>query len=264
MAGLGLSLGRNRRRASRGGGAFSPTQVSAVSGWLRLAASTAVGGEWPTVVDVLNAGSPMVQTAAVRKAAVGASANGLPTMVFDGTDVHLWPLSPAHNGTTKVGIWFWLKPASVSGVQRLYTVGNGSGASTERFQIYSNGTTLRCEVSMTASTGRVADTPASTLTAGAWHAIYIQYDSSRGGDPNLAIFVGGISKTLTFGNIGVGATLGVFPAITGTATFGGYNDVDASVQALPNGSATGPNIFAFNDNLTAPQIAAFMLFEAPT
>jgi len=47
-----------------------------VSGFLSLAESTASGGEWPTVVDLLNPGAPMTQTDADRRPAVGNSANG--------------------------------------------------------------------------------------------------------------------------------------------------------------------------------------------
>jgi hypothetical protein len=248
------------------GAPFSPLDSGKVSGWLRLAASQQSGGEWtPSIVDVLNPGSPMVQTGVNRRAAVGVSANGLPTMLFDGTDIHLWPQAPALSSTTKVGLWFWYKPATVAGVQRLWACVNGQlGCSTERLQFYANGSTLRCEAYITNANGRTFDTSAATLTAGAWHAIYLQYDSSRGGDANLAIFVGGVSKALTPTNIGAGGTLTVLQAATGSASVGGVVDSDTPVQPIVNGGEIGPNIIPFNDNLTAPEIANMMLFEVPT
>ena len=45
-----------------GGGPFNPIQTGKAAGWLRLAVSSQSGGEWtPSIVDVLNAGNPMVQ-----------------------------------------------------------------------------------------------------------------------------------------------------------------------------------------------------------
>jgi hypothetical protein len=243
---------------------FSPSQVSAVSGWLRLAASTAVSGEWPTVVDVLNAGSPMVQPSANRKAAVGTSANGLPTMAFDGTDEMLWPLSPAHSAATKVGIWLWFKPASVSGVQILYAVTNTvAGADHRRLFLFTNGTVLTARANVTDGGGRNGSTASGALTVGVWHAIYLRYDSSLGGDASLALWINGVAQTLTYTNDGVGGTLGALQVSTGSAVVGAQTDSDTPASPILNGGEIGPNTYAFNDNLTAPQIAAFMLFEAP-
>lgn len=253
-----------RSQVSRG--KFNPLQNGKVSGWLRLAASDQSGGEWtPSIVDVRNAGSPMVQTGAVRRAAVGASANGLPTMVFDGTDVHLWPQSPAHSATTKVGLWLRFKPASVAGLQRLYSVAAGVvGSGTNRIQFYSSGAVLICECYISGADGRSFASPAATLTAAAWHAIYMQYDSSRGGDANLQIWVNGVSLALTPSNIGAGGTLTTLPAATGSALFGGGSDSDTPVQAIANGGEIGPNSFALSDNLTVAEEANLRGFEVPT
>lgn len=247
------------------GAPFVPVDSGKVSGWLRLAASTAVSSEWPTVVDVLNAGSPMTSSG-VRIAAVGSSANGLPTMVFDGTDVHLWPLSPAHSSTTKVGIWFDFKPASVAGFQLLYDVEAGvsqGGATASRLRLFTNGTGLVAQAYLTNANGR-SFSVASALTNNTWHRIYLQYDSSRGGDANLALFVGGVSLSLTASNIGAGGTLGALQVSAGAALIGGDSDIDAGSNPIANGGQIGPNIFAFNDNLTAGEIANMLLFEAPT
>jgi hypothetical protein len=247
---------------------FQPTDTGKVSAWLRLAASQQSGGEWtPSIIDVLNAGSPMVQTDTDRRAAVGTSGNGLPTMVFDGTDIHLWPLSPGHSSTTKVGLWLWYKPATVSGAQYLYRAAAGQGGqSFNRIDFYAFGSTLVCEVSVTNTTGRSGATASGTLTAGAWHAIYMQYDSSRGGDANLAVYVGGVSKSLTFANIGTGATLTTLQAATAAANalIGGATDSDTPVAAIANLGELGPNLLALNDNLSTDEIGRFLTFEAPT
>lgn len=247
-------------------GKFSPAQLSAVSGWLRLASSDGSSLEWPSVTDIINAGSPMVQTGVNRRAAVGSSANGLPTMVFDGTDVHLWPQSPAHSSTTKVGVWLWFKPATVVGVQTLYSVTNGvAGSATKRLILYANGSTLNCLAYLDNFNGRNGATAAGVLVAGAWHAIYLQYDSSRGGDPNIAIFVGGVSQgPLTMTSDGAGGVLGALQAASGSATFGGATDSDTPSNPIANGGQIGPNIIPLNDNLTAAGIANLLAFEAPT
>jgi hypothetical protein len=248
-------------------GGFSPAQVSAVTSWLRLAASTQSGGEWTSIVDVLNAGSPVTQTDADRRTAVGSSGNGLPTMTFDGTDVHVWALNAnTNNRTDKLGFWLWFYPNTVSGVQRLLniTVATGCAVGLEKLSFYANNATLLCEVYATNTTGRVGTTATNVLTAQTWHAVYLQYDSSRGGDANLAIFTAGVSRSLNYTNIGVGATLGALQAPTGNCLIGGFNNVDAVVQGIADEGELGPNLFAFNDNLTAAQITSFLAFEAPT
>lgn len=248
------------------GVSFNPLNTGKVSGWLRLAVSQQSGGEWtPSIVDVLNAGSPMVQTDTDRRAAVGTSGNGFPTMVFDGTDVHLWPQSPATSSTTKVGIWFWFKPATVASTQMLYEVAAGLGGSgTNRLIFYASNAKLQCEAYISNVNGRFGATSSNVLTVGAYTAIYLQYDSSRGGDANLAIFTGGVSQTLTYGNIGAGGTLTTLLAASGNALVGGATDSDTPINPITNGGELGPNIISFNDNLTADEIANMLTFEAPT
>lgn len=252
-----------RSQPSRG--KFSPTQVSALKAWQRLAASAQSAGEWTSIVDVLNPGSPMANADPDRLPAVGASANGFQTMVFDGTDVLLWPQSPGHSFTTKLGIMRWFKPASLVGLQRLYSVAAGvAGSGSNRIQFYTNGSSLMCEAYINNVDGRSFQTASGVLTAGSWSNIYMQYDSSRGGDANMAIFVGGVSLPLTPVNIGAGGTLTVLQAATGSAVIGAGTDSDTPVQAIANGGELGPNGFAWDDNLTARQLANFVAFEAPT
>ena len=249
-----------------GGAAFDPRDTGKLAGWLRLQASTPSSGEWASVVDALNS-NPAAQPGANRKPAVGTSGNGLQTMVFDGSDMLLWPLNASiNNRTDKQGYWFWFKPAVVNTLQRLLniTIATGAAATFEKLSFYANNRTLVCEVYITNATGRVGTTASNVLTAGAWHAIYLQYDSSRGGDANLAMFVGGTSASLNFTNIGAGGTLGALQAPTGNCIIGSFNNSDTPTQAIDNGGEIGPNIFPFNDNLTAGEIASFLAFEAPT
>ena len=169
-----------------------------------------------------------------RIAAVGSSANGLPTMVFDGTDVSLWAVSPAHAATTKLGLWIWYKPATVVGLQMIYNVQNGvAGSATRRLAIFQNGNTIQCTAYIDNFNGRSGATPA-VLSAGTWIALYPQYDSSRGGDANIAIFANGSAQVLNYTNDGAGGVLGALQAASGSAVVGGATDSDTPASPLAN------------------------------
>lgn len=232
---------------------------------LDLRASLQSGGEWtPSIVDSRNS-NPVTQTDADRRAAVGAAANGLPTAVFDGTDVHVWPLIAAINSATVQSFLFFYKPATVSGVQRLLTIGLATGgASAEQFQLYANNDTIRAELYATNSTGRVLTSGAATLTAGAWHAICPQYDSAVGGDGCYSLHVNAAAKSLSGTNIGAGATLGTRPTPTGNALIGGFNNQDAVTQPIANGGEIGTLWYASNQIWTQLEIAALGRWLVPT
>jgi len=263
MSGLTLSLGTRQRRRRR----FVPTQDSALKGWLRLAASDKSGGEWtPSIVDVLNPGNPVTQVDTDRRCAVGSSANGLPTMVFDGTDVHVWPFSPTiNNMTTKLGFWFWWKPVNVAGSARILYLAIGTGAATgfHKLDISTNGDDLLVDVYITNVNGRRA-TYANVLTAGAWQGLYIQYDSSRGGDANLNTYRDKVLLTPAWSSFGAGGTLGLLQSPGGNMLLGAVSNTDTPAAAQEEGSEFGPNMFVFGDNLTAQQIANYYDFERPT
>lgn len=255
-----------RDAALSGSRLFDPRDTSKLSSWVRLENSSQSAGEWNSFLDVL-AASTLPQTDADRKAAVGTSANGLPTAVFDGSDMYLWPLNGSiNNMTTKLGFWFWFKPAAVASIQRLLncTIAAGGAATFEKFSLYTVNQTLQIEIYVTNATGRVATTASNVLTAATWHSIYMQYDSSRGGDPNLALYVNGSAVTMNYANIGAGATLSVLQAPTGNIVVGAFNNSDTPTQPIETNGELGPNMFAFNDNLQPGEIAALQLFEAPT
>lgn len=249
------------RASFKGPGQGQILQLGKVAGWLRLAQSTVSGGEWTSIADIINPGSPMVQTDSDRRAAVGTTANGLPTMLFDGTDVHLLPQVPALSSTTRLGMWLWYKPATLVGFQ-LLIVNTGT---LKRFDLYQNNATLIVDAYVNNSVGRSFAT-AATLTAGAWHAIYAQYDSGRGGDPNVVLQVGGVAKSLTPTALGGGgaASLTVLQAASGNMFVGGGTDTDAPSSPIVNLGEIGPNIFLLNDNLTAAEELILRSFEVPT
>lgn len=249
-----------RDGAINSGNGFSPLGTGKVSAWLRLAASTISSGEYDAVVDVLNS-NPTNQADADRKPAAATAANGLPVMTFDGSDVLVWPITAQNYITTKLGYWLWYKPATVAGQQTLLKPPL-SGANVN---LYGSGSQIQVEIYMTpGSTGRFANCAALSLTAGAWHSIYMQYDSSRGGDANVVFYVNGVLKAMTYGNLGAGEALGVLPSASGSMTIGGGSNSDTPSAPIANGGQIGPNLYVFNDNLTASEIAALHDFERPT
>lgn len=263
----GLGLGDVRRQLAGGSNGFLPTDTGKASGWLRLAASQQSGGEWtPSIVDILNPGNPVTQTDTDRRSAVGASANGLPTMVFDGSDVHVWPLNAAiNNMATKLGLWFWFKPASLAAVQSLFPVRNGTGgASTRKLDIRINTDgSWTAQIFVDGTNGRALTTGAGRFSVGAWTAGYFRYDSSVGGDGCVKLYTLGVDESLSGANLGTGGTLGALMQPTGNMLIGGTDNTDTPGSPILSGGEIGPGIVSFNDNLTADDIANMVSFERP-
>lgn len=237
-----------------------------VGAWYRLAASTAVTGEWPSVVDVLNT-NPMVQTQAVRKAAVGTSTNGLPTMLFDGTDIHLLPLIAQNFNINKIGYWFWFRPANVASLQTIFRIAAiAGGANLNAIELYAQNSQVLGMSYLSGSNvnGRSVTTPVASLAINTWASIYFQYDASRGGDDNMRVYVNTVLPTQTYGNINAGGTLTTLNNAIGNGFTGGANDSDTPASAIGNGGQIGNNTFVLLDNLTGPEMTNMQNFETPT
>jgi len=235
-------------------------QFSEASAWLRLQASTQSAGKWTSVKDVLNV-NPAVQADLDRQPAVGSSLNGLPTMVFDGTDVLPWPIAASNYSTDKLGYIFWFKPASVSGAQMLIQVPiNGANIS-----FAASGAALQSSIYMTpGATGRSATSVGFSLLPDVWHCIYWRYDSSLGGDANIAYYVDGALLSMSYANLGAGQALGVLPAASGSMLLGAASNSDTPSSPIKAGGQIGPNSLVLNQNMSPDAIAAYMAFEAPT
>ncbi len=263
---------RRAATAARAGG-FFPTQVSGVSAWLRLPASTAVSSEWETVVDALNS-NPATQTSANRKPAAATSANGLPIATFDGSDMWVWPVAASNHSTTAWELLLWIKPASVAANQRVFACDTSSGASVNRIRVGLNASGgAQALIFITNADGRQFDTPNSVLTAGAWTFLRLAYDSAKTAEADLdglttdakvRIFINGTAQALTGSNVGAGGTIGALRTATGNNVIGAANDADAPVQPLTNGAQTGPNVYVANTALTAAQASNLQGFEQPT
>jgi hypothetical protein len=262
-----LWLPKSLRAALSSGTAFSPRQVSAVSAWLRLAASTAVSGEYAIVVDVLNS-NPTAQTDTDRKPAASTAANGLPTMVWDGTDVLTWPLQAAGTGNntrTAWGLFLWIKPtANVATRQRIFNCTIATvGGNKVNVDIVSGGVETNFYLDGTNGRQMVI---ASGITASVWQSLYVAFDGSKSATDALAmqLYVNKALLGTTYGNIAGGGAMTTLSNVTGTALMGGSPDSDTPSQPLLNGFEFGPNIFLFNGALTTAQLAALHNFERPT
>jgi hypothetical protein len=242
-----------------GGITTSPSKVTAL---LSLEASAQSGGEWTNWVDLLN-NNPGTSNAA-RRPAVGAAANGLPIAIFSTNDCVSVPLIPNNNQTTKVGWAFWLKPSNFPNTTCLMTIGSGTGgASALKHRLLATpGRNLRIDAFISGSNGRQFIATAS-LPLSVWSWVRLRYDSSLGGDANLAVYLNDtIVSAGTWSNIGAGGTLGTLPVVTGNLLIGNvFNDVTPS---SPLEGSIGPLIWFFNDEPGAAEEAAIMAYKRPT
>jgi hypothetical protein len=262
MPGLRLSLrSRSRRRVP-----FNPSQVSAVSSWLRLAASTINAGEYDTIANVLVPTNPTNQVDADRKPAAGTSANGLPVMTWDGTDVLVWPRVASNNSTTQWGLMLWIKPAAnISSRQRIMHCTIGTNSDRLNVDIVAGGLGIGF-YNTGGSSGRAWE-QFSCITPSVWQCIRVQFDGWLSGDDNvMQVFKNEVKITgPTFTDIGPHVDMTALNAgANGYLLGGGVTDQDAVIAPLLDGVLTGPNWFVLNKSPTAAQGLALMNFEAPT
>jgi hypothetical protein len=252
---------------------FSPTQISSVKRWYRLAASTAVSGEYPAVEEVLG-GTDLAQTSANRKPAAATSANGLPVATFDGSDLWLQTLESGNNGTAKWWAFFYFKAGDLAAAQRLYGCRAAGGASANRVDINLNTDgSLSFFVFVSALNGRSYTTAGGLVTAGAWCSGYVQFDGTQPSEVDLdgatataksRVAVNGDFEALVAADVGTGGAVTGLVSATGTAIFGATNDVDAPVSPFRNNGQLGPNLFFGDEPLTALQFSRLVAFEVPT
>lgn len=254
-------------------GPFRPNQQSAIGAWYRLGASTATGGEYQTVVDMLG-GTGLTQNDTDRRLAATASANGLPTATYDGTDCMRMALGSNNFSTSKFGLAYWIKPQTLGTTQRLFVIYNNDA--TVRVLTMSNTATGRIFVEIfigTNTDGRSFVTASGALTANTFCYPRLQLDMTKTNecdttgsitDAKVRVFVGETSLALTAADFGVGGTLTTLRTPTGSAIFGGLNDSDTPTSPVLTGSVHGPNTYVFTDTPTAAGAQILMNFEVPT
>lgn len=254
---------------------FSPLMDPALGAWLRLDASTPSGGEWDTVVDAKSS-NPAVQPSANRKPAAALSNNGLPVMVYDGSDMLTWPLTAANSAVDRWGIALWIKFASVGATQHIHNVmspGASGGANLTRaiFNVLNTGG-IAFNVFTLNFNGRGFNSANGIITTGVWYFCRVQYDrfqpnefDSTGSvtDAKVRIYLNESAIALNGINQGSGGTIGALTNATGSAYIGAANNSDTPVAALQNGTQMG-DVYVFNDNLTPERAQAFFRYRVPT
>jgi hypothetical protein len=238
-----------------------------------LAASTAVSGEYPTIVET-RGGASLVQTDADRKPAAATAANGLAVATFDGSDVLLQTLESGNNSTSQWWMNFWVKPADFAASQQILSAMVASGASANR-----------CRASIVNTTGfLVFDlfasgfnghgyTSGTALSAASWNNCCLCFDGSKTAacdtdglteDAKIRLWINGAFCAVTESLFGTGGTHTALLAATGVATLGGGTDSDTPSLPMRNGGQIGPRMRFGAEPLTAAELAAINAFEVPT
>ena len=228
---------------------------------LDLNASTAVGGEWTSIVDIKNS-NPAAQADADRAPAVG-TANGQATAVFDGTDVMPGPSAASNSPTTKRWVAFWMKPTSnVATRQRLIFWGPAAASANQLFLDIASGNVSH-SVYNGAFTGRAFNSSGG-ITASAWQFFRFAFDSLGASEALQVLqFIDEASLAVTGGDIGAGGALVALPTVTGSALIGASSDSDTPSSPMLNGFEIGPRIHIGSTPLTAPEGVALMNVSRP-
>jgi hypothetical protein len=236
----------------------------AVSSWFRLASSTVTGSGYSSVVDMLNASSPMTQTTDSLRPPTALSANGYPII---NTSAHVLsvPLIASRMNTSTWGFWGWIKRGASA--NNFFSIGTSSGSSALRsYMEIIGGNNLRTEIWNGSSQARFCDAAIGALNT--WQFFTVEYDGSGGTDAaKLTRTLGGLPVTVAFS--GVAASVGSpLNSATGAGSFCAFT----LAGGFPFIGNIGPNFGFLNAKmsgateglLTADARAALMNFEAPT
>jgi hypothetical protein len=242
----------------------------------RMGSSTAVGGEWQTIVDILG-GAAMVQNDTDRRLAAGTSANALPIGTYDGSDCMRMPLHAGNFNSSKYGVALWLRPADL-GTQYLFSIISTDAGLTSLIFGITTGGALWVEIYVGGNfSGRHYETAVGALALNTWAFARFQWDATltdefdaTGSNTNakLRVFVGEVAKPITvassFGGGTAPTALRTPNLTTGAAIWGGVSDSDSPPGAVANGHRHGPCTYVFVATPTVQQAANIMAFEAPT
>lgn len=256
-----------RSQASRG--KFSPAQLSAVSGWLRLASGTITGQGYSSVPDLL-ASNPAVQSVDADRPPAATSANGLPIMDLDGaSDFLSLPAATNNNQTAAAGLVLWVKPDTV-GAGTSSIVSTIPGA-TNRFELMRDTTDLLIDVFFSQFVSRRGTVP-GVFSAGVWVGLTWEQFCAGATDPDkCTLTVNGVVRTVNFTDSS-GAPGAMPGSLVSTA---GPHLIGCRISASHTGcfdGKIGPNIFLLGSRmtgatqglLTTAARANILGFEVPT
>jgi hypothetical protein len=247
-----------------------PANFSVLSAWLRVANATVTGSGVSSLPDVLNA-NPAVQATDSKRPPLGTSANGLPILTFNGSQMLQWPLIPANNGTSALGCAFWYKPGIVNDFQMPFGITAEAGSTAVykfMFPQPTNALALKCFFSGVGN-GRNGQS-SLVLNVGQWYFVTGEYYSIGTEAVRHVLTIDGVVLSLTYSNDNSGGS-GNLSAASGNAIIGSSNTT-GGLPALATGAALGPNIYTFNNKmagateglLTPAARIALMNYEAPT
>lgn len=257
----------SKRWKARGG--FDPRQLSAVSSWWRLQASSQSGGEWVSFSDVITSGFAIPNAA--RRPAVATSANGLPLANFQSDDSVPVTIAAATLNRDTVGYFMWVAPDAIpASSQQLLAISTGAGAATGTFLtsfLFSDVWFVAFFVDAVGN-GRTFQV-ANAAAAGVGHVYGIEYDSSVGGDGCVTLSIDGAIQTTVKSDVGAGGTLGTLPSVTGSILIANSQNAAAS-PSTPG--KFGPNTFILTSKmagatqglLTSAARQSLTRFEVPT
>ena len=239
----------------------SPLHVAALRGWIDLSASSQSGGEWTQFLDVKNNNPGAINAA--RRPAVAAANNGLPVASFVTNDAVAVPLvAGINNQTDRLGWAFWVKVGNLAGFNTLLSISSGTGAaSAAKIQLFLNGSNaITVDAYISGANGR-RFTSTATVAEDSWTWLRLRYDSSLGGDANVATFINGAAATGTYSNLGSGGTLTTLPTTTGNLIIGNINDGSASAALT---GSIGPDIFFLGEDPSVADELRLMNYRVPT
>jgi hypothetical protein len=166
------------------GGAFTPTQVSAVSVWFR----NSTVGALTTYPDVLGGagGTPGPGGAGVRP-----TGNADLSVTFDGGDSIRVALAAVNNNATTWGFGCWIK-ADLGAIDVIYDATTNSGASSNKTEIQINTNGSLTTSNLTSGT---ATASAGSLVAATAAFLSIEYNGNRAAGSRFKFFVNGVDRT---------------------------------------------------------------------
>jgi hypothetical protein len=221
---------------------FAPTDISAVSAWLSVAAATSDVNGVSSVPDLINA-NPAVQSVNARKPVIETSF-GLPCLRFATNDVLAWPITAQSAATSYAGWAMWFKPDVVSATMRLMRVSTGTnGASGFGLNMTDAAGAYASNYSTDGDPGHFSQILVSGALDTSWAFLTLEW-SLDGSSTATRLTLTKNGSVLT--GVASGLVLTTLFAATGNILIGNGAD---GVASSPLNGLIGPHIYAFNSKM---------------
>lgn len=222
---------------------FAPTDISAVSAWLSVAAATSDVNGVSSVPDLINA-NPAVQSVNARKPVIETSF-GLPCLRFATNDVLTWPITAQSAATSYAGWAMWLKQDVASTVMRLVRVSTGTnGANGFGLNVTSSAGAYVGAYSSDGNSGNFSQLSAAGAIDTSW--VFLTLEWSLDGTSTATRLTLTKNGQVLSGAVSGVATNATLFAATGNILIGNAND---GVASSPVNGLIGPHIYAFGSKM---------------